>query len=221
MDDLPPLAQRQKLWETASIEKRELPSGICLGGSSQVVKTSLGWFGGVNPPNEIRIRRQVRRIRALRKSIDSKQGALQKTCSAPSGCQKTSLGGLEGRSPPNVIRIRRHVRRMRKPCLARFPCAVSRPSVAQGGEGNAAKRQKKDAAGRFFRYTERSRPESIRTGALGVVIARSRRRRRRPPRQTPHIRPPEAEPRCRRMPRSWSAAGRRHHRRQMSRNPAG
>lgn len=157
----------------------------------------------------------------FKKSLTTRFGARCKKLAVrpvPSIC---FAGGLEGFNLPNTIRIRRHVRRIRKPCAARFSCGVSCLSVARGGEGNAAKRPKKDAAGRLFRYTERSRLESIRTGALGVVIARSRRRRRRPPRQTPRIRPPEAGPRCRRMPRSWSAAGRRHHRRQMSRNPAG
>src|SRR5699024_9896019 len=55
---------------------------------------------------------------------------------AAADCQKTVPGGLEGRSPPNAIRIRRHVRRIRKPCCARFPCAVSRPGAPRGREGN-------------------------------------------------------------------------------------
>ena len=71
-----------------------------------------------------------------------------------SDCQKTLPGGLEGRSPPNVIRIRRHVRRMRKPCLARFPCAVSRPGVPQGREGNSVQLSEKDAVGGLFRHAE-------------------------------------------------------------------
>ena len=75
-----------------------------------------------------------------------------------SDCQKTLPGGLEGRSPPNVIRIRRHVRRMRKPCLARFPCAVSRPGVPQGREGNSVQLSEKDAVGGLFRHTETAMP---------------------------------------------------------------
>ena len=67
-----------------------------------------------------------------------------------SGCQKTSLGGLEGRSPPNAIRIRRHVRRIRKPCTARFPCAVSRPGAPRGREGNSVKIRKRTPQADFF-----------------------------------------------------------------------
>ena len=67
-----------------------------------------------------------------------------------SGCQKTSLGGLEGRSPPNAIRIRRHVRRIRKPCCARFPCAVSRPGAPRGREGNSVKIRKRTPQADFF-----------------------------------------------------------------------
>ena len=85
-----------------------------------------------------------------------------------SDCQKTLPGGLEGRSPPNVIRIRRHVRRMRKPCLARFPCAVSRPGVPQGREGNSVQLSEKDAVGGLFRHTETPSGNCISTGGLCV-----------------------------------------------------
>ena len=80
--------------------------------------------------------------------------------SAITDCQKTLPGGLEGRSPPNVIRIRRHVRRMRKPCCARFPCAVSRPGVPQGREGNSVQLSEKDAVGGLFRHTEMALPSA-------------------------------------------------------------
>src|SRR5699024_2463481 len=82
--------------------------------------------------------------------------AIFKNGQACSDCQKTLPGGLEGRSPPNVIRIRRHVRRMRKPCLARFPCAVSRPGVPQGREGNSVQLSEKDAVGGLFRHAAKA-----------------------------------------------------------------
>ena len=53
-----------------------------------------------------------------------------------------------------LFRTQRHVRWVRKPCVARFPYAVSRPGVPQGREGNGANLSEKIAAGELFRHAE-------------------------------------------------------------------
>ena len=109
----------------------------------------------VNQENDV-VRKCLSHVRGDEQYMKNKKSIKKKTAlfKAVSDCQKTLPGGLEGRSPPNVIRIRRHVRRMRKPCLARFPCAVSRPGVPQGREGNSVQLSEKDAVGGLFRHAE-------------------------------------------------------------------
>ncbi len=96
---------------------------------------------------------------------------------APVRLPKTLPGGLEGRSSPNTIRIRRHVRRIRNPCCARIPCAVSRPGVPQGREGNSAKIRKRTPQADFFDALTGPLPAPARQAA-----ARRSRRNSRPAR---------------------------------------